>query len=178
MAILNYKDLKLTKNNLIRTFKWGTQTVEVLGYLPIEAKYDVVMITLQKSFEDGIYNPIKLDMFYHLNLIYALTNLVFAEEDREDEAKLYDELVDSGFMVEFLKYVNPDVYEEMQEDIDNIAELNMKYKNSAASLINKLIDDLPANAEAAQKIVDNFDKDKYQAVVDFAQAANGGRKID
>ena len=177
MAILNYKDLNLVKLNSFKTFDWKNKKIEILNYLPIEEKYDIVMITLQKSFEEGIYNPIKLDMYYHLNLVYAFTNLVFTDEDRQDEAKLYDELVSSGFMEEFLKNINSQVYTEMQEDIENIAELNMEYNNSTASIVKKFVDDLPANAEAAQKIVDNFDPDKYQAVVDFAKSANGGRVI-
>ena len=177
MAILNYKDLNLVKLNSFKTFDWKGKKIEILNYLPIEEKYDIVMITLQKSFEEGIYNPIKLDMYYHLNLVYAFTNLVFTDEDRQDEAKLYDELVSSGFMEEFLKNIDSQVYTEMQEDIENIAELNMEYNNSTASIVKKFVDDLPANAEAAQKIVDNFDPDKYQAVVDFAKSANGGRVI-
>ena len=177
MAILNYKDLNLSKANVFKTFKWGDKNVEILDYLPIESKYDVVMITLQRAYEDGIYNPIKLDMFYHLNLVYAYTNLVFTDEERENESKLYDEMVSSGFMSLFLENMNPDEYAEMQDDIDNIIESNMKYRVSAAAIFSKFVDDLPANAEAAQKIVDSFDPEKYQAVVDFAKSANGGRPI-
>ena len=29
-----------------------------------------------------------------------------------------------------------------------------------------------------QKIVDNFDAEKYQNVINFAKAANGGREIE
>lgn len=43
--------------------------------------------------------------------------------------------------------------------------------------ITHLINDLPANAEAAAKIVDNFNPEQYKAVVDFAKYANGGRNI-
>ena len=61
-----------------------------------------------------------------------------------------------------------------------LEELSLKieeYNTTAASVIRGLIDDLPANAEAAQKIVENFDPTKYQAVIDFAKAANGGREL-
>ena len=53
----------------------------------------------------------------------------------------------------------------------------MKYNSTAASILRNFIEDLPANAEAAQKIVDNFDSEKFQAVVDFAKATNNGNKI-
>ena len=48
MAILNYKDLNISKKNILKTFKWGEQEVEILSYLPLEDTYSVVMITLQK----------------------------------------------------------------------------------------------------------------------------------
>jgi hypothetical protein len=53
----------------------------------------------------------------------------------------------------------------------------LTYNTTTAAVISKFIDDLPANAEAAKKIVDNFDQTKYKAVIDFAQAANGGRTL-
>ena len=177
MADLNYKDLGLKRLIMKDTFKWGDKNIEVLKYLPVEAKYDIVMITLQKAQEIGYYNPIKLDMYFHLNLVYMYTNLVFTDKEREDEGKLFDELKSSGFLATFLQYIDKDEYIEMQEDIDNIAELSLRYNLSAGAVFNKFVDDLPANAEAAQKIVDSFDADKYQAVVDFAKAANGDRPI-
>lgn len=177
MAILNYKDLGITKSNVFKTFKWNDKDIEIIDYLPIEQKYDIVMISLQKAFEDGIYNPIKLDMYFHLNLVYIYTNLIFSDEDRENESAIYDAMKSSGFLDEFLKNINPQDYKEMQEDIENIAQLKIAYSTTAAAVMRNFIEDLPANAEAMQQIVNNFDKDKYQAVVDFAQAANGGRSI-
>lgn len=177
MAILNYKDLNISKKNILKTFKWGEQEVEILSYLPIEDTYSVVMITLQKSFENGYYNPIKLDMFYHLNLVYVYTNIVFSDEDRADESKLYDELVSSGFMAEFLNNLDERAYAEMQEDIENIAKMNMENRKSIGVAVTRFIEDLPANVEKMKEIVDSFDPKEYQAVLDFAKAANGGRPI-
>ena len=52
-----------------------------------------------------------------------------------------------------------------------------EYYRSTASLLQSFIEDMPANAEAAKEIVDNFDREKFKEVVDFAQYANGGRPI-
>ena len=177
MAIINYKDLNLTNKNVIKTFKWGDKDVEILGYLPVEDIYDVVMITLQKSFENGYYNPIKMDMFFHLNLIYAYTNIVFSDEDRADEAGLFDKLVSSGFMEEFLKNFDEKIYSDLADHIETIAQADIEYRKSFSSVVSKFIEELPENAEKMKEIVDTFDPEKYQAVIDFAQAANGGRPI-
>ena len=54
----------------------------------------------------------------------------------------------------------------------------MIYKRSAAFLIGQFINELPERMEEVSKIVNEFDPSKYQAVVDFATAANGGRNIN
>jgi hypothetical protein len=174
---MNYKDLNLKMKQVYKIFEWEGKKISVLSYLPIEDKYDIVMITLQKSLEDGIYNPVKLDMYFHLNLVYMFTDIEFTAEDREDESKLYDELQSTGLLEAVLGRIDPMIYAELQDDIDSIIDSYMTYRISAASMFKSFIEDLPANAEAAQKIVDNFNPEKYSAVVDFAKAANGGREI-
>jgi hypothetical protein len=54
----------------------------------------------------------------------------------------------------------------------------MTYNTTAAGVIYNLFKELPAQAENLKEIIDNFDPQKYQAVVDFAKAANGGREIE
>ena len=53
----------------------------------------------------------------------------------------------------------------------------MKYTTTAASVVNKLINDLPSNAQAAANIVDNFDKTKFQEVINFAKSVNNGKAV-
>ena len=66
MNRINYADLQLRVDKSVSTFDFNGQTIEVLNYLPIEDKYDLVMVTLQKSEENGGYNPLKMDMYLHL----------------------------------------------------------------------------------------------------------------
>ena len=56
-------------------------------------------------------------------------------------------------------------------------EANENYRHSAAALLQTFIQDMPKNAAAAAEIVNNFDKEKYKNVVDFAKSANGNRPI-
>ena len=95
---VSYAKLNLKVNKDIKTFKINEQEVEVLQYLPFEDKYDLVMITLQKAEEDGIYNELKLDMYFHLYLVYMYTNISFTEKQKEDELKLYDTLKSNGII--------------------------------------------------------------------------------
>ena len=178
MNKVTYASLKLKVNDSIKIVDLGDgKVLEVKQYLPIEDKIDLVDITLQKSREDRLYNPLKVNMFYHLNLIYLYTNLTFTEKQREDEYKLYDALVSNEIIDKVIEALPESEYVDLLNKIEEKISLELKYNTTAAAIISNLIADLPRQAEAAAQIVENFDPNKYQAVVDFAKAANGGRDI-
>jgi hypothetical protein len=174
---VSYANLKLKTDTSVKTFKFNDTEIEILNYLPIEDKYDLIMVTLQKAKEGSIYNSIKLDVYFHLNLVYMYTNLSFTDKQREDELKIYDNLKSNGFMDLFLEALGEKEYNELFQFMTDEIKTEMKYNLSMSGVISKIITDLPKNAEAAMDIVNNFDKSKFQEVIDFAQAANGGRPI-
>lgn len=137
----------------------------------------MLMISLQKSLEDGVYNEFKLSLYFELNLVYMYSNISFTEKQRENEFKLYDNLKSNGFFDLFFKHINPSEYDELFETLEIIKNNNMKYRTSAGFILNSLIENLPVNAETAAKIVENFNPEQYKAVVDFANYANGNRNI-
>ena len=175
---VSYANMKLKTNTAVNTFEFCGQKIEVLKYLPAADKYDLLMITLQKSLEGNIYNEFKLNLFFELNLVYMYTNISFTEKQREDEFKLYDTLRSNGFFELFYEALDDKEYEELFDQIAELKATMEKSKGSVAGVIANIIEDLPANAEAAAKIVESFDPSQFQAVVDFARYANGGRDIN
>ena len=178
MAKVSYASLKLKVDNTTSTFNFNGTDIEVLQYLPHEDKYDLVMITLQKAEENGIYNSVLLDMYFHLHLVYMYTNLTFTDKQKENEFKLYDTLKSNGFFDAFLSTISEDEYNNLIHYLEDIAEDELTYKNTAGAVLQSVIQDLPKNAQAAADIVKSFDPKQYQAVIDFATAANGGRNIE
>ena len=176
--MISYANMKLKPVTSTHKFEWNGNIIEVLDYLPIEDKYDLIMITLQKSLEDGYYNPIKIDEFFHLHLIYMYTNINFTEKQKEDEHKLYDSLKSNGLIDAFIEQMNEFDYSELFNMLDDTKRELTEYKRSVSGIIQNIITDLPKQAEAMQDIIDNFDKEKYQNVLNFAKAANGGREIE
>jgi len=172
---VSYANLKLKVKQDIATFDFNDTTIEVIQYLPIEDKIDLVDITLQKAEEAGIYDPVKLDMFFHLHLVYMYTNLSFTDKQKDNEAKIYDTLKSNGFIDKMLEVINPTEYDDLLGFIEDKINDIMTYKNTAGAVLQSLINDLPKNAQVAKDIVDSFDKEKYSEVIEFAQAANGGR---
>lgn len=175
---MEYKNLNLTVNKTLIDLPINqTTTIHIKKYLPVSDKIDLIQIALQKAEENGIYNEMKLAVHFYLNLIYLYTDLEFTPEEREDEYKLYDEL-DSNHLIEAVcDAMDEDEYNELLEDLDVMKESLVNYKGSAAALVQTFIQDLPRNAAAAADILENFNKENYPEVVNFAQAANGNRPI-
>lgn len=135
------------------------------------------MVTLQKAWENGTYNEFKLNLYFELNLVYMYTNISFTEKQREDELKIYDNLKSNGFFEQFFQAINEEEYNELFAQLNSIKEANIAINTSVGAIVNRLIEDLPGNAETAAKIVESFDPQQFKAVVDFAAYANGGRNI-
>ena len=174
---MNYKDLNIKIKQEYETITFNEQEIKVLKKIDTNSLYDLVMITLQKSREDNIYNPIKIAMYFYVNIVYMYTDIIFSAEDRADEAQLYDELEQSGLLDMILNCIDDEQFNGIYAIIEELIEKLEKQNTSVVSMFHDFIKNMPINAAEAMKIVDNFDKSKYQEVVDFAKAANGGRPI-
>ena len=175
---MKYSDLNLKINTETTVIKINDNTeIEVLQYLPVEDKIDLIQIALQKSLENGIYNEIKLDMYFNLYIVYMYSNLEFTDEEKEDEFKLYNKLKSNDIIAHVIAGMDEGEYDCLLDYLKSMQENNESYKKSAAALFQTFIQDMPKNAAAAAEIVDNFDKEKYKNVIDFAKSANGNRPI-
>ena len=174
-----FANMKLKLNSETKSFKFSDDmdAINVLQYLPIRDKYDLVMITLENAKEDAIYNPLKIDYFFHLYLVYMYTDISFTEKQREDPEKIYDTLVSNGIMDEVIKLIPDSEYKYLMEMVEDMAANLAEYNSRAGGAIRSLINDLPNQAEQFGKIMDSFDPEQFQNVIEFAQAANGGRDI-
>lgn len=175
---MKYSDLNLKTKTETSIVKIDDNTeIEVLQYLPIEDKIDLIQIALQKSLENGIYNEIKLDMYFNLYIVYMYSNLEFTDEEKEDEFKLYNELQSNDIIVHVIAGMEDGEYDCLLDYLKSMQESNEIYRTSAAALLQTFIQDMPKNAAAAANIVENFDENKYKRVIDFAKSANGNRPI-
>ena len=178
MSKITYSSLKLKMKNDIKVIDFNESKIEVKQYLPITDKIVLIDITLQKARESKLYNPLKVNMYFHLHLVYLYSNITFTDKQREDEEKLYDILDSNGLIDAIVAAIPESEYVDLLNKTSEKIETELKYNTTAAAILNSFMDELPRNAEAAAKIVDNFDPEKYQAVLNFAKAANGGRDIN
>ena len=73
--------------------------------------------------------------------------------------------------------INPYEMDFLYNNLETMKKRYIERDSSITSLLQTLIEELPQNAQEAAEIVDNFDPEAYQRVIDFAKAANGGRDI-
>lgn len=175
MAKVTYSSLKLKLNT--ETNKIEGTDIEVLKYLPIEDKVSLINIVLQNAKEGSIYNPVKLDAYFHLYLVMMYSNISFTEKQKEDPIKLYDILKSTGLMDKIILAMEEEEYNYLLECLNQQEEDIYHYQNSLAGIVSNAIDQIPVRAEQLSEIVENFDPEKFKNVFDFAKAANGGRPL-
>ena len=156
MAKTTYASLKLKTDTSVKEIEFNGSKIEVLQYLPVDDKYSLVNITLQKSKDGSIYHPLKKDMYFHLNLVYLYTNLSFTDKQREDESKLYDTLQSSGLLSLILENIPEEEYETLYSFIEEYERDILNYQNTIAGIIANLIESLPTRAEEMKKFVFNI----------------------
>lgn len=178
MAKVTFSNLKLKINEEIKEIDFKDHKIEVKQYLSIGDKIDLVDITLQKSKEDRLYNPLKVNMYFNLHLIYLYTNISFTDKQREDEEKLYDILDSNGLINAVIAAIPEEEYHYLLSKTEEKIQNELKYNTTTAAIVSSIIDDLPKNAQAVAELINDFDPTKYQAVIDFAKSANGNRDIN
>jgi hypothetical protein len=177
MSKITYSSLKLKTNEDIKTFKFEDKEIEVKQYITMKDAIDLVEITLQKSKEGRIYNPLKVDMYYHLHLIYLMTNISFTDKQRENEDKLYDALLSNGIVDNMVANLPQSIYEGLLNKIEEKIDIELKYNTTAAAIISNIIEELPQKSQEAVDIMNQFNPEQFANVINFAKAANGGRDI-
>lgn len=176
IEILNYRDIKVEKSKY-KIINFNGIDIKVYQYIMAQDMLDLINSVLQKSRENGYFSPFKVDLYTHLNIVYLVTDIVFSQEDREDELALYDQLESSGLMQMIINALPANYYQSILSFVEETINRIQDYNKTTAAVLNALIQDLPQNAEAAMNFVNSFDQNKYEAVKKFAEAANGGRDI-
>ena len=177
--MVSYASMKLKTDTSTKKVELDNGVViEILNYLPISEKNNLIEITLQKAYENGIYNPLKLDMYFALNLVYLYSNISFTDKQREDEEKLYDTLQSNGILDKIIDTIDDDEYNNIYTLLVETEDKYNEYRKSLVGIIGELSNTVNTNADSLRAISESFDPNNFKNVLDFAQAANGGRAIE
>ena len=126
---------------------------QVKRYLPFVDKVALIEKVINQSLDDnGFYNPLKVNFYLTLEIMFAYTNLEFSEEELNDLPHLYDLVVSTGIYADVIASTGENEYLELnlgiQATIDNI----YKYRNSARGILEDIRADYSSLEYNAEKI--------------------------
>ena len=138
---VSFTKLGLTKNTKVQTFIFNEQEIEVKQYLPIQDKLSIlgnVLAWCQDVDANNFVNVGKMYLFLYLELVFNYSNIKFTEKQKEDPAKLYDLLMGSGFMHEFISNMDNSEYNQMIDWCIDTANHFYQYRNSVYGILDSL----------------------------------------
>ena len=137
-----FTKLGLKRLNEIQSITINDQEIEIKQYLPIDDKLNIITNVLQNSADDNNFsNPVKVEVFFNLELIYAYTNITFTDKQKENPSKLYD-LLEENSIVEQIINAIPDIEYKMLFDwTQETIESYYKYKSSALGIFEQISTD-------------------------------------
>ena len=142
MAKPTFAKMGLKAKNDIKTIVIGEQEIEVKQYLPIQKKLELISnVANYSADENNFANPVKIEVFLNLEIMYNYTNITFTDKQKEDFIKTYDLLEENGIFDLVIPMIPKEEYESLVEDTwDCISEI-YKYNNSVLGLMNIIRND-------------------------------------
>lgn len=97
---ITFSNLKKEVPLRIKMIKINDKEVEIKQYLPVNEKLNLITSILEQVAQNeySFVNPVQLDVFSSLGIVYAYTNIEFTEEEKANPATLYDELENQGII--------------------------------------------------------------------------------
>lgn len=155
MAKVSFTKLGLKKKEEIKNITINDQAIEVKQYLPINDKINIITNVIQESADDNNFaNPVKVEVFANLEIIYAYTNISFTDKQKEDPTKLYDLLEENGVIAAVVSAIPETEYALLLGWIDETIEAFYTYRNSVMGIMEQISADysnLSLDATAIQQ---------------------------
>lgn len=172
---MNFSELINEKPIPVTSLDVNGNIINIQQSISTEEKKDLADLVLQESFDEGIYNPILIDAYFYTYIVMFYTDIDFSDEDKENVLATYDKLKQDGLLDKIVNEIPEDEWKEIYDYMTQLEEVNLTYRRTAIYAINSIIQSLPILVEEAKDILNNFDPSKFQEVINFANAANGGR---
>ena len=172
MAKIAYSKLGLNKmvNKEPSIIEFNDQQIEVIQYLPIEKKLELISDIINNSLDDNNYfNPCRIEIFITIKLIEAYTNLTITNKQKEDVYKFYDQLVASGFAKMVIANIPEDDYSFINYSVNKTIKNIYKQKNSVIGILESISNDYSSLSldatEIQQKLADPENLDLLRTIL-------------
>lgn len=161
----HFSDIDTKYKKEFKTFTWCDKEIKVSQYLPIDEKIALIDIALQKSMNNGMVHPLQLKKYYELGLVYMYTDVIFSDEDRADEAKLYDVLYCSNFINDVIKAIPAREIQTLAEMLKETKIAIEKHKVSVVGIIETLINTIENEIPHIMDMLNNLTPENAQQLL-------------
>lgn len=161
--IPNYADLDLQNNQETKIITINGVEIEVFQYLPVLEKYKLINLTLAESLENNVYNPIKAEVFFNLNLIFNYTTLFFTAEEMLDAYNLFDKLEQNKVIEKVVAAIPETEYKYLLENLITTMTRNTQYISSVAASLDVVFDKLPKLTEGMKELTDGIKSGNFNS---------------
>lgn len=147
-----FAKMGLKMNTEVKTIQIGDQEIEIKQYLPVNEKLELMgRVISAAADENNFSNPIKLEVFTSLELVFTYTNISFTDKQKEDLVKLYDIMESNGVFNEIINAIPKVEYKAIIEGIEECVKAIYSYKNSALGILETVSQDYKdVNYDATQ----------------------------
>ena len=87
-------------------------------------------------------------------------------------------MVQSVLAANILQRIPKKELDDLEDMLKKEQQKRLQYSLSFAGVVQSLINQLPMQVEGMKEIINNFDKNKFQEVIDFAKAVNNNKIPD
>lgn len=143
MAKVSFSKLGLTKNQEVKILNWNEQNIEVRQYLPISEKLELIsnVINFAHDGNANFANPVQVEVFTGLELLYAYTNISFTDKQKEDPAKLFDLVKSSRLLDSVVMMIPANEYTDLVTGVQNSITAIYAYQNSVMGVLDNISTD-------------------------------------
>ena len=159
MAKIAFTKLGLKKKDEVKTVNINNNVIEVKQYLPINEKLELIGRVLNQAADDNNFsNPIKLEVFTALEIVFTYTNIGFTDKQKEDLIKLYDILESNNIFNLIIAELPEAEYNALIDGVQKCSDAIYTYRNSVLGILDVIgqdYADLDLNAtNIQQKLAD------------------------
>ena len=142
MAKVPFSKLALKKQEEVKTITINNNIIEIKQYLPINEKLELIGRVLNQAADDNNFsNPVKLEVFTALEIVFTYTNISFTDKQKEDLIKLYDVLESNNIFNLIIAELPEAEYETIIDGVQECSNAIYTYRNSILGLLDIISSD-------------------------------------
>lgn len=153
MAKPTFAKMGLKAKNDIKTIMICEQEVEIKQYLPVQKKLELISNVANYSADaNNFANPVKVEVMFDLEVVFAYTNITFTEKQKEDLVKLYDLLKENGIFDLIIDAIPEEEYDSLWADTWSCISEIYRYQNSILGLLDIIKTDYSETGEGIEEL--------------------------